>query len=146
MKVAGFGLVRLSKISADKFKLANPASFTRNASVYTAPELCRDEIFDKTVDAFSFAVILYEMIEGVHPFHPRPPEEAVKLMCLEGKRPPLKKVKHYPSELKELIEQCWSGDAALRPSFAEIILRLDSIVAHGCKQGWWKDTFKLPWL
>lgn len=29
--------------------------------VYTAPELYRDEIFDKSVDAFSFAVILYEV-------------------------------------------------------------------------------------
>ncbi|XP_057546820.1 integrin-linked protein kinase 1-like isoform X2 [Amaranthus tricolor] len=146
LKVAGFGLVRLSKISADKFKMADPGAGTRNASVYTAPELYNDEIFDKSVDAFSFAVILYEMIEGVHPFHPKPAEEAIQHMCLEGKRPPFKKLKSYPSELKELIELCWSGDPSLRPSFAEIILRLDGVVAHGSKQGWWKDTFKLPWL
>ncbi|KAL2920765.1 Integrin-linked protein kinase 1 [Bienertia sinuspersici] len=146
LKVAGFGLVRLSKISADKFKLAEPGACTRNASVYTAPELYVDEIFDKSVDVFSFAVIVYEMIEGVHPFHPKPAEEAIKLMCLEGKRPPFKKLKNYPSELKELIEACWSSDPSVRPCFTEIILRLDSVVAHGCKQGWWKDTFKLPWL
>jgi len=146
LKVAGFGLVRLSKISADKFKLADPRASTRNASVYTAPELYKDEIFDKRVDAYSFAIILYEMIEGVLPFHPKPAEEAIQHMCLEGKRPPFKKLKNYPTELKELIELCWSGIPTVRPSFAEIILRLDSVVANGCKQGWWKDTFKLPWL
>ncbi|CAO2838289.1 unnamed protein product [Amaranthus hypochondriacus] len=146
LKVAGFGLLRLSKISADKFQLADPGAGNRNASVYTAPELYNEEIFDKSVDAFSFAVILYEMIEGVYPFHPKPAEEAIKIMCVERKRPTFKKLKNYPSELKELIELCWSGEPSLRPSFAEIILRLDAVVAHGWKHGWWKDTFKLPWL
>lgn len=44
------------------------------------------------------------MMEGVSPFHPKPPEEALKLMCLDGKRPPFKiKTKHYPPDLKELV-------------------------------------------
>jgi len=44
------------------------------------------------------------MIEGTHPFHPKSSEEAVRLMCLEGKRPAFKiKTKHYPPELKELV-------------------------------------------
>ncbi|KAH8484451.1 hypothetical protein H0E87_028785, partial [Populus deltoides] len=55
-----------------------------------APEIYNDEIFDRSVDAYSFGVILYEMLEGVQPFHPKTPEEAVKLMCLEKKRPPFK--------------------------------------------------------
>lgn len=146
LKVAGFGLVRLSKISAEKLKLANPEAFAHQLSVYTAPELYKNEIFDKSVDAFSFAVILYEMVEGVQPFHPKPAEEAMKLMCLEGKRPPAKKLKSYPSDLKELIEECWNNNPAVRPSFSDIIARLDRIVATGSKQGWWKDAFKLPWL
>ncbi|KAL9380278.1 hypothetical protein Peur_025935 [Populus x canadensis] len=55
-----------------------------------APEIYNDEIFDRSVDAYCFGVILYEMLEGVQPFHPKTPEEAVKLMCLEKKRPPFK--------------------------------------------------------
>ncbi|TQD83216.1 hypothetical protein C1H46_031218 [Malus baccata] len=31
------------------------------------------------------------MVEGLQPFHPKPMEEAAKLMCLEGKRPQLSK-------------------------------------------------------
>jgi len=34
LKVAGFGLVRLSKISADKFKLADPGAFVDQLSMY----------------------------------------------------------------------------------------------------------------
>ncbi|KAH9606133.1 hypothetical protein KSS87_007275 [Heliosperma pusillum] len=101
LKVAGFGLEQVSKISAEKFKFAETGPSIRHLNIYTAPELYKNEIFDKSVDAYSFAVILYEMIEGVQPFHPKPAEEATKLMCLEGKRPPFKKLKNYPSDLKE---------------------------------------------
>lgn len=47
--------------------------------------------------------------------------------------------------LCRLIEKCWHPEAAIRPTFSEIIIRLDKIVANCSKQGWWKDTFKFPW-
>lgn len=146
LKVAGFGLARLSKVSADKFKLAQAAATVDFTSLYMAPEVRRDEIFDKTVDVFSFGLILYEMIEGVQPFHPKSADEASLMICVEGKRPPCKKFKHYPPDLKDLVEECWSADPSIRPNFAEIIIRLDKVIASCSKQGWWKDTFKLPWL
>ncbi|KAG0489910.1 hypothetical protein HPP92_006773 [Vanilla planifolia] len=102
LKIGGFGLTKLSKVSADKFKLAHPKNDILNLSIYSAPEICRNEIFDGSVDTYSFGVILYEMIEGAQPFHNKAREDAVKLICLEGKRPHLKyKSKSYPVELKE---------------------------------------------
>ncbi|CAK7322795.1 unnamed protein product [Dovyalis caffra] len=101
LKVAGFGLIRLSNISPDKAKLA-PGTLIDHSNVYMAPEIYKDEIFDKSIDAYSFGVVLYEMLEGVQPFHPKSPEEAVKLMCLENKRPPFKiKLRSYPPDLRE---------------------------------------------
>lgn len=51
---------------------------------------------------FSVSFCMAQMIEGVQPFHPKPPEEVVNLMCCEGKRPPLKiKARSYPPDLKE---------------------------------------------
>ena len=44
-----------------------------------------------------------------------------------------------------LIEECWHPDISVRPTFIEIICRLDIIVLNCSKQGWWKDTFKFPW-
>ncbi|EOY04563.1 Integrin-linked protein kinase family isoform 3 [Theobroma cacao] len=146
LKVAGFGLIRLSKISPDKAKLAQPNADVDPSNIYMAPEIYKNVIFDRSVDAYSFGIMLYEMIEGVVPFHPKPAEEAVKLMCLEGKRPPFKtKSRSYPPDLRELVENCWDQEPVVRPIFAEIIVRLDKIIANCSKQGWWKDTFKLPW-
>nr|WDD38959.1 integrin-linked protein kinase 1 [Fagopyrum tataricum] len=146
LKVAGFGLRQLSTIAQDKFKFAQRGNSFGLSGLYLPPEVHNNDIFDKSIDVYSFAVILYEMIEGMHPFHPHSPEEASRLMCKEGKRPPFKKFKHFPAELKQLTEECWSKDPLARPSFADIIARLDKVVARGNKQGWWKDTFKLSWL
>ncbi|KAK3021000.1 hypothetical protein RJ639_045465, partial [Escallonia herrerae] len=144
LKVAGFGLFRLSKISPDKAKLLQLEAIDRS-SLYVAPEIYKQEIFDRSVDVYSFGLILYEMMEGVQPFHPKSPEDATRLMCFEGKRPPFKlKSKNYPPDLKELIEECWDFENVMRPTFSEIIVRLDKIVVNCCKHGWWKDTFKLP--
>ncbi|OVA10650.1 Protein kinase domain [Macleaya cordata] len=145
LKVAGFGLIKLSKISPDKAKLAQAGAHVDGSSLYMAPEVYKDEIFDRSVDAFSFGLILYEMIEGSPPFHPKSPEEAAKMICLEAMRPPFKTKKNYPPDLKELIEECWDAESVVRPTFSEIIVRLDRIVANCSKHGWWKDTFKLPW-
>ncbi|KAI3984452.1 hypothetical protein MKX01_031076 [Papaver californicum] len=145
LKVAGFGLIKLSKISPDKAKLPHAEAFD-GPSLYRAPEIYKDEIFDRSVDAFSFGLILHEMIEGTPPFYPKPVDEVARMICLEGMRPPLKtKSRTYPPDLKELIEECWDAESVVRPTFSEIIVRLDRIVANCSKHGWWKDTFKLPW-
>ncbi|KAL1807907.1 integrin-linked protein kinase 1 isoform X1 [Daucus carota subsp. sativus] len=143
LKVSGFGVFRMSTISPDKAKLLQPEVID-HCNLYMAPEIYNDEIFEKRADVYSFGLIAYEMVEGVQPFQPKSPEEAVRLMCVEGKRPKHKS-KSYPSDLIELIEQCWSPKYDSRPSFAEVIVRLDKIILNCNKQGW-KDTFKLPWL
>ncbi|KAJ8426917.1 LOW QUALITY PROTEIN: hypothetical protein Cgig2_010435 [Carnegiea gigantea] len=102
-----------------KPKLVDPRAALEYSSVYTTPEVYKDEIFDRSVDAFSFAMIRYEvhMIEGIQPFHQKSSEAAIKLTCLERKRPPAKK----------LVEECWTEDPTARPSFADIIFRLDNL-------------------
>ncbi|EPS72596.1 hypothetical protein M569_02160 [Genlisea aurea] len=145
LKVSGFGVVRMSTISPDKAKLVQPEAID-HSSCYVAPELYRNEIFDRHVDVHSFGVILYEMMEGSPPFCSKSPEESARIICLEEKRPTIKsKSKSFPQELKELIEECWNPDPNSRPGFSEIIVRLDRTMATCTKQGWWKDTFKLPW-
>ncbi|XP_011073996.1 serine/threonine-protein kinase STY8-like isoform X2 [Sesamum indicum] len=145
LKVAGFGVIRLSLTSPGKVKLVEPEAIDRS-SFYVAPEIYKDEVFDRSVDVHSFGVMLYEMMEGSPPFSSKSPHEAAKLICLEEKRPTVKsKSKSFPSELKDLMEECWHPDPFARPTFSEIIVRLDKIVATCSKHGWWKDTFKLPW-
>ncbi|KAK1426416.1 hypothetical protein QVD17_15087 [Tagetes erecta] len=145
LKVSGFGLIGFSKISPNKARLARPVAID-HTNLYIAPEIYNDEPFDGGVDVYSFGLILYEMMEGVQPFHPKDHDEAVKLLCVDVERPPFKiKCKYYPPELKELIEECWYPDLAIRPKFSEIIIRLDKIVKNCSKQRRWKGAFKLPW-
>ncbi|URE27475.1 serine threonine protein kinase [Musa troglodytarum] len=61
LKVAGFGLIKMLKISPDRYKLVNPMADTNSS--YVAPELYKNEIFDKSVDSFSFGLILYEVCQ-----------------------------------------------------------------------------------
>ncbi|CAA2992662.1 serine threonine- kinase HT1-like isoform X1 [Olea europaea subsp. europaea] len=144
LKVAGFGVLRLSKVSEDKFKLERPEAIDRT-SLYVATEIFKDEIFDRSVDVYSFGLLLYEMVEGVPPFS-KSPEEIAKLMTLDDKRLALKmKSKSFPPDLKKLIEECCHPDCVGRPTFSEIIVRLEKVVVKCSKHGWWKDAFKLPW-
>ncbi|KAJ8527577.1 hypothetical protein K7X08_015028 [Anisodus acutangulus] len=145
LKVAGFGLIRLSKISPDKAKLVQPEGVDRS-SPYVAPEIYKDEVFDRNADIYSFGIVLYEMMEGTPPFNTKSPQEAARLMCLEGQRPAFKSKSKYPLELRELVEECWDPKAFVRPTFSEVIVRMNKIFANCSKQGWLKDTFKLPWL
>ncbi|KAH0735250.1 hypothetical protein KY285_010957 [Solanum tuberosum] len=42
------------------------------------------------------------MLEGTPPFNTKSPEEATRLMCLEGQRPAFKSKSKYPPELRDL--------------------------------------------
>ncbi|PHT43519.1 HIPL2 protein [Capsicum baccatum] len=46
--------------------------------------------------------------------------------------------------MSRLIEECWHPGSFTRPTFLEIIVRMNRIVANCSKQGWLKDTLKLP--
>ncbi|KAM0902658.1 hypothetical protein ACQ4PT_019169 [Festuca glaucescens] len=145
LKVAGFGSLRLIKVSEDRLQMAQPVS--KFDSVYIAPEIYRNETFDRSVDTFAFGLILYEMIEGSPAFHPKPQEEAAKMISSEGLRPLFKnKPKSYPEDVKQLIQECWDPTPSVRPTFSDIIVRLNKISAScSNKQTRWRDNFKLPW-
>ncbi|KAG8054385.1 hypothetical protein GUJ93_ZPchr0001g32883 [Zizania palustris] len=144
LKVAGFGLTGLSKVAPGKVKLIDHESFADNFSHYTAPELYRNEMFDASVDAFSFGFILYEMVEGTHTVHGKSSEDSGHTIRYDGMRPSLKnKLKAYPPDFKALIEECWEPHGMARPTFSEIIIRLDKIYAQCMKQGTWKDSLKI---
>ncbi|KAI8527578.1 hypothetical protein RHMOL_Rhmol12G0086100 [Rhododendron molle] len=123
LKVGDFGLSKLIRVqnSHDVYKMTGETGSYR----YMAPEVFKHRKYDKKVDVFSFAMILYEMLEGDPPLSHFEPYEAAKLVA-EGRRPTFR-VKGYTSELRELTEQCWAADMSQRPSFLEILKRLEKI-------------------
>ncbi|KAI8023217.1 Integrin-linked protein kinase 1 [Camellia lanceoleosa] len=65
MKVSGFSLISLFKVSPDTTKLLQPDTQIACSSLYVAPEVYKNEIFDRSVDAYSFGLILYEITRPV---------------------------------------------------------------------------------
>ncbi|KAM0956197.1 hypothetical protein ACFX2A_025001 [Malus domestica] len=138
LKVADFGVSKLLKV-ANTVKEDRPVT-SQDTWRYVAPEVYRNEEYDTKVDVFSFAMILQEMIEGCIPFSTKPETEVPKAY-VANERPPFRAPpKHYAHGLKELIEECWSEDPFKRPSFKQIIKRLDDINNQFAQKRCWKVT------
>ncbi|KAK6116449.1 hypothetical protein DH2020_049911 [Rehmannia glutinosa] len=123
LKVGDFGLSKLIRVqhSHDVYKMTGETGSYR----YMAPEVFKHRKYDKKVDVFSFAMILYEMLEGEPPMSHYEPYEAARYVA-EGHRP-MFRAKGFIPELRELTGQCWSADMNERPSFLEILKRLEKI-------------------
>ncbi|CAH9078343.1 unnamed protein product [Cuscuta europaea] len=124
LKVGDFGLSKLIRVqnSHDVYKMTGETGSYR----YMAPEVFKHKKYDKKVDVFSFAMILYEMLEGDAPMSNCEAYEAAKYVA-DGHRPTFR-AKGFTPELKELVDQCWAGDMNQRPSFLEIMKRLEKIM------------------
>ncbi|KAK7261026.1 hypothetical protein RIF29_27329 [Crotalaria pallida] len=99
--------------------------------VYMAPEVIRCEPYNEKCDAYSFGVLLNELLTGNHPYiETEYGPTKIAMEVVEGKLRPL-----LPSnddgmmkELIDLICLCWDGNPSIRPSFATITLTLKSYV------------------
>jgi len=83
---------------------------------YMAPEVARRESYDLAADAYSFGVLLVEVVTLEKPYEKT---EATKAQLNEwvkkpNKHPSVKHVKSSP--IKQLLVQCWSDDATKRPT------------------------------
>eukprot|EP00271_Cylindrocystis_brebissonii_P000726 TRINITY_DN10956_c0_g2_i1.p1 TRINITY_DN10956_c0_g2~~TRINITY_DN10956_c0_g2_i1.p1 ORF type:complete len:471 (-),score=90.79 TRINITY_DN10956_c0_g2_i1:198-1610(-) len=123
LKVADFGLSKLLKVDTMKemYKMTGETGSYR----YMAPEVFRHEVYDRSVDVYSFSVILYEMFEGLAPFAKTLTAEQVAWKVAVDSVRPAFKAKTYPAGCKELIAEGWSPVPATRPSFTQIIERLE---------------------
>lgn len=91
---------------------------------YMAPEVFRHEPYNSKVDVYAFAMIAYELFEGRKPFGSIHPVEAARRACMDNIRPKWGTTnrfgKEVPSELKELVCNCWAPDFEDRPDFNRV--------------------------
>lgn len=136
LKVADFGVSKLLKV-ANTVKEDYPLICQETSCRYMAPEVFKNEAYDTKVDVFSFALILQEMIEGCPPFSAKPENEVPKVYAAQERPPFRAPSKLYSHGLKELIEECWNENPTKRPTFGQILTRLDRIYNHlGQKRRW----------
>ncbi|XP_031384250.1 integrin-linked protein kinase 1 isoform X2 [Punica granatum] len=137
LKVADFGVSKMLKV-AKTVKEDLPVTRQDTSWRYVAPEVFRNEEYDTKVDVFSFALILQEMIEGSPPFSSIPEYEVPKAY-VANQRPPFRaSAKRYPYGLKEVIEECWHEEPFNRPTFSQVIKRLDYINDQIARDNRWK--------
>eukprot|EP01102_Stenamoeba_stenopodia_P006404 TRINITY_DN1755_c0_g2_i1.p1 TRINITY_DN1755_c0_g2~~TRINITY_DN1755_c0_g2_i1.p1 ORF type:complete len:320 (+),score=100.47 TRINITY_DN1755_c0_g2_i1:887-1846(+) len=100
---------------------------------------------DEKSDVYSYGIVVWEIVTSQEPFLDFDSYPAFKrAICREDVRPPVPK--DIPPSLKKLMEDCWDKDPKKRPSFDDVIKRLDEIIVDvtisdpvGCQ--FWKKNF-----
>mmetsp|Transcript_17293 Transcript_17293/g.47897 ORF Transcript_17293/g.47897 Transcript_17293/m.47897 type:complete len:288 (+) Transcript_17293:48-911(+) len=128
LKVFDFGLARLLENSNAKTDEKYSMSGETGSLRYMAPEVARSFPYNYKADVYSFGVILWEMNAGKKPFADYDRDTFYDSVIHGGER--MKCNKKWPEELSDLITACWHENPDLRPSFAEIIDKIDALLEH----------------
>jgi len=133
-KISDFGT---TKLKMDSTAYANQTT-NIGSTMFMAPEMYEVEHVDqkperfhpKKTDVYSFGLICFAVLTGEPTPFPtdelqNPSVKTFKDRVREGKRPQLP---HYcPSQLSNLIQQCWDANPDERPNFQEICTKLRHI-------------------
>eukprot|EP00930_Biecheleria_cincta_P069659 TRINITY_DN57370_c0_g1_i1.p1 TRINITY_DN57370_c0_g1~~TRINITY_DN57370_c0_g1_i1.p1 ORF type:complete len:297 (-),score=58.10 TRINITY_DN57370_c0_g1_i1:71-961(-) len=121
-KVCDFGVAKLMD-SGEWGEMTSQAG-TKH---WMAPEMWKDRNYDEKVDVFSFAMVTYEILCREVPFEEEEPGDVGKF-TLAGVRPDMDAVPpHMIQGVIDLMQDCWAQDPVQRPSFAEVLVRLEPI-------------------
>jgi serine/threonine protein kinase len=115
VRIADFG-------RSSSLDVPDPSDALSLDSRYLAPE-CYDGTFRYASDVFAFGLILFEILTG----RPAFPESLTPLqiafaVAIAGARPEIPDF--VLPAARQLIADCWEGDADERPTFEEIVDRL----------------------
>ncbi|KAL2918479.1 U1 snRNP protein [Polyrhizophydium stewartii] len=118
--VADFGLSFIKTSNNDD-------AWRRTGAVrWVAPEVHQKGYrMDLPSDVFSFAMTALEILTGKPPFEDGSNDGIVQDWIEEGERP--YRPDDVPDDLWALIEGCWHHDPAARPTFREVVKRLESL-------------------
>jgi len=95
-----------------------------------APEVAKECPYDKSVDVYSFGILLHELVSGEKPFYGYSSGKHMQQVVIGGERPKMdsQHTANWPANLKCLLKHCWSAFPSLRPSFADIKVVLQDIL------------------
>jgi serine/threonine protein kinase len=93
---------------------------------YMAPEVAEHLPYNHKADVYSFGIILWEMNAEKKPFDGINRETFFERVVHGGERPSLNR--KWPKELTALMAECWDADMKNRPTFGQVLSRLDSML------------------
>jgi len=99
---------------------------------WMAPEVIQGQSYDGKADVYSFGVCCFEMMTGAVPFGEVVTQDSASIQNLQnlvcsGKRAPIPSYV-YPS-IAYLISECWAQSSDTRPTFENIIPKIEGIAA-----------------
>eukprot|EP01088_Endostelium_zonatum_P015504 TRINITY_DN3836_c0_g1_i1.p1 TRINITY_DN3836_c0_g1~~TRINITY_DN3836_c0_g1_i1.p1 ORF type:complete len:678 (-),score=150.23 TRINITY_DN3836_c0_g1_i1:6-2039(-) len=118
-KVCDFGLAKMKVATG-----ANSNTMTScGTPAWTAPEVLRNEKYTEKCDVYSFGILVWECVTGRKPHENMPPFQVVFAVGTQGLRPVVPSF--VPRELRALIVDCWGEDGDARPTFVQVLERLE---------------------
>ena len=121
-KVADFGGSKRTALVDQSLLTKQHIGTTR----WAAPELLNNEDYDEKIDVYSFALIMWEAVTHMVPWHELQWESEVANRVASGDRPAIPD--HCPKRFRALIRKCWQQDPHKRPSFPRILEYLRSMI------------------
>ena len=120
VKLCDFGLA----MTVEQIRVRPPS--LGGTPQYLSPELYTGAPPSEASDVFSFAMVMYELLTLEAPFDGLD-RGTVRDKVMSGERPPLPVV--LPRPYLTLIESCWCAAPEKRPSFTEVVSKLQRLSA-----------------
>ena len=81
--------------------------------------MAKESPYNKSVDAYSFGILLHELLSGEKPFYGYSSGKHMSLVVMGGERPKMdsKHTSGWPMNLQWLMKRCWSPFPTSRPDF-----------------------------
>ncbi|PKI59088.1 hypothetical protein CRG98_020454 [Punica granatum] len=122
VKLADFGLAREESLT--EMMTAETGTYRWMApELYSTVTLRRGEKkhYNHKVDAYSFAIVLWELLHNKLPFEGMSNLQAAYAAAFKNVRP---SADNLPEELSFILTSCWKEDPEARPNFSQIIQML----------------------
>lgn len=99
---------------------------------YMAPEVANERPYNKSVDVYSFGILLWEICSMEKPFFGYSQFRHQKDVVVGNERPRMDSshTSWWPEDLQVLVKQCWSEHMSWRPNFEQVIESLESILSN----------------
>jgi len=135
VKVMDFGLAKLVKDAEkavsqeDTLTVLTKAGSTLGTLAYMSPEQLRGEAVDARSDVFSFGIVLYEMLAGVHPFRESSPMDIAAGILNKEPAPLSAHVGTCPPLLQETVSRMLAKRASERgPGVQAVKAALNALI------------------
>ncbi|KAL3025274.1 hypothetical protein AAZX31_04G170900 [Glycine max] len=122
VKLADFGLAREESLT--EMMTAETGTYRWMApELYSTVTLRQGEKkhYNHKVDAYSFAIVLWELLHNKVPFEGMSNLQAAYAAAFKNVRP---SAENLPEELAVILTSCWQEDSNARPNFTQIIQML----------------------